>query len=109
MSNATMSESSTDWSALSLASGAELIVGWRPRRSRLDAAAIELSRDVASEMQSMCRGTLDHIAGLIRRPYGGSPYIEPGEEYLAIPVTELASTAVPARIIEDDEATGLSD
>jgi hypothetical protein len=104
-----MSESSTDWPVLSLAPGAELIVGWRPRRSRLDAAAIELSRDVATEMESMCRGTLDHMAGLIRRPYGGSPYIEAGEEYLAIPVTELAGTAVPERIIEDDEATGLSD
>ena len=104
-----MSESSTDWQRLSLVPGAELIVGWRPRRSRLDAAAIELSRDVASEMQSMCRGTLDHLADLIRRPYGGSPYIEPGEEYLAIPVTELASTPVRARTIEDDEATGLSD
>lgn len=100
---------STDWPALSLAPGAELIVGWRPRRSRLDAAAIELSRDVASEMLSLCLGTLDHLAGLIRRPYDGSPYIEPGEEYLAIPVTELASTAVRARTIEDDEATGLSD
>jgi hypothetical protein len=104
-----MSESSTDWPALSLVPGAELIVGWRPRRSRLDAAAIELSRDVASEMQAMCRGTLDHIAGLIRRPYGGAPYIEPGEEYLAIPVTELAAVPVRARTIEDDEATGLSD
>jgi len=104
-----MSESGTDWPALSLAPGAELIVGWRPRRSRLDAAAIELSRDVAAEMQSRCRGTLDHIAGLIRRPYGGSPYIEPGEEYLAIPVTELASTAGPAQITDEDEAAGLSD
>jgi hypothetical protein len=104
-----MNESSTDWPALSLAPGAELIVGWRPRRSRLDAAAIELSRDVASEMESMCRGTLDHLADLVRRPYGGSPYIEPGEEYLAIPVTELATTAVRAQTIEDDEATGLSD
>jgi hypothetical protein len=104
-----MSESSTDWLAHSLAPGAELIVGWRPRRSRLDAAAIELSRDVASEMQAMCRRTLDHVASLIRRPYGGAPYIEPGEEYLAVPVTELASPALRARIIEDDEATGLSD
>ena len=104
-----MSESSTDWPALSLVPGVELIVGWRPRRSRLDAAAIELSRDVATEMHAMCRGTLDQIAGLTRRPYGGSPYIEPGEEYLAIPVTELGAVPVRARTIEDDEATGLSD
>ena len=104
-----MSGNSTDWSALSLAAGAELIVGWRPRRSRLDAAAIELSRDVAAELQALCRGTLERIAGLIRRPYGGSPYIELGEEYLAIPVTELTSTAGPAQNIDEDEAAGLSD
>jgi hypothetical protein len=104
-----MSESSTDWRALSLAPGAELIVGWRPRRSRLDAAAIELSRDVAAEMRSLCRGTLEYIAGLIRRPYGGSPYIEPCEEYLAIPVAELASTAGPEQVTDEDEAAGLSD
>jgi hypothetical protein len=109
MSNATMSESSTDWPTLSLAPGAELIVGWRPRRSRLDAAAIELSRDVAGELLSMCRETLGHLADLIRRPYGGSPYIEPGEEYLAIPVSELADSTVRARTIDDDETTGLSD
>jgi hypothetical protein len=104
-----MGDGGTDWSALTLAPGAELIVGWRPRRSRLDAAAIELSRDVAHEMQAMCREELDHLADLIRRPYGGSPYIEPGEEYLAVPIAELASTAVPAHAIDPDEAADLSD
>jgi hypothetical protein len=105
-----MGDGGMDWSALALARGAELIVGWRPRRARLDAAAIELSREVADEMQSMCRGTLDQLSGLIRRPYGGSPYIEPGEEYLAVPVTELPSTAATqVHGAEDDEAAGLSD
>jgi hypothetical protein len=104
-----MGGNDTDWSALSLTSGSELIVGWRPRRSRLDAAAIELSQDVAGELQAMCRDELNHLAGLVRRPYGGSPYIEPGEEYLAVPITELASTAAPAQHIDADEAADLSD
>jgi hypothetical protein len=99
----------TNWSALALTPGAELIVGWRPRRSRLDAAAIELSRDVAQEMQSLCKRTLEHVGGLVRRPYGGSPYIEPGEEYLAVPLTVLTSTAAPAHVMEVDEAADLSD
>ena len=102
-----MGDGGTDWSALALAPGAELIVGWRPRRARLDAAAIELSREVAGEMQSMCRGALDQLAGLIRRPYGGSPYIEPGEEYLAVPVTELASTAARKRKVRRRRGGGL--
>ena len=103
-----MGDGDTDWPTLRLAPGAELIVGWRPRRSRLDAAAIELSQDVASEMQSLCRAELDHLPGLIRRPYGGSPYIEPGEEYLAVPISELASTA-PVQAVDADEAADLSD
>jgi hypothetical protein len=104
-----MGAGSTDWPALTLAPGAELIVGWRPRRSRLDASAIELSQDVAREMRALCRAELDRLSGLIRRPYGGSPYIEPGEEYLAVPVAELASAAAPAQATDADEAAGLSD
>ena len=104
-----MGDGGTDWAALALAPGAELIVGWRPRRARLDAAAIELSRDVARELQAMCHGTLDQLAGLVHRPYSGSAYIEPGEEYLAVPVTELAGAAAHAPGSEDDEAAGLSD
>jgi hypothetical protein len=99
----------TDWPTLTLAPGAELIVGWRPRRSRLDASAIELSQDVAREMRALCRAELDHLPGLIRRPYGGSPYIEPGEEYLAVPIAELASAAAPAHAVDADEAADLSD
>lgn len=99
----------TDWLALTLAPGAELIVGWRPRRSRLDASAIELSQGVAREMRALCRAELDHLPGLIRRPYGGSPYIELGEEYLAVPIAELASAAAPAHGMDADEAADLSD
>jgi hypothetical protein len=98
----------TDWPTLRLAPGAELIVGWRPRRSRLAASAIELSQDVAREMQALCGAELNHLPGLIRRPYGGSPYIEPGEEYLAVPISELASTPL-ARAVDADEAADLSD
>ena len=104
-----MGGSDTDWSVLTLAPGAELIVGWRPSRSRLDANAIELSQDVAGEMQAMCRDELDHLASLIRRPYGGSPHIETGEEYLAVPITELASTARPVHRVDAEEAADLSD
>ncbi len=104
-----MGGNGTDWPALSLAPGAELIVGWRPSRTRLDAAAIELSQDVAGEMQAMCRDELDRLASLVRRPYGGSPYIEPGEEYLAVPITELASTAAPVHRVDAEEAADLSD
>jgi hypothetical protein len=104
-----MGGNGTNWPALTLAPGAELIVGWRPSRARLDANAIELSQDVADEMQAMCRDELDHLAGLVRRPYGGSPHIEPGEEYLAVPITELASTAAPVHPVDTEEAADLSD
>jgi hypothetical protein len=105
-----MGDDRKDWSAVVLEPGAELIVGWRPRPSRLDAAAVELSGEVAEEIRSLCRGTLDQLAGLSPRPYGASPYIEPDEEYLAVPVTELtgAGGAEPGQP-DDDEAAGLSD
>jgi hypothetical protein len=105
-----MGDDRKDWSAVILEPGAELIVGWRPRPSRLDAAAVELSGEVAEEIRSLCRGTLDLLGGLIPRPYGASPYIERDEEYLAVPVTELAGAdgAQPGQS-DDDEAAGLSD
>jgi hypothetical protein len=103
-----MGESSTDWPALALAPGAELIVGWRPRRSRLEGAAVDLSREIARELQAMCRKALDSFHDLSRRPYGGSPYIE-ADEYLAIPVTELADAVADSSVTDDDEAAGLSD
>ena len=105
-----MSDDRKDWSAVVLEPGAELIVGWRPRPSRLDAAAIELSGEVAEEIRSLCRSTLGQLAGLSPRPYGASPYIEPGEEYLAVPVTELAGAdGTQPDQSDDDEAAGLSD
>lgn len=105
-----MGDDRKDWSAVVLEPGAELIVGWRPRPSRLDAAAVELSGEVAEEIRSLCRGTLDLLGGLTPRPYGASPYIEPDEEYLAVPVAELtgAGGAQPGQS-DDDEAAGLSD
>lgn len=84
-----MADDGKDWSAVVLEPGAELIIGWRLHRSRLDAAAIELSRDVAAELRSMCTEALEQLTGLTRRPYGGAPYIERDEEYLAVPATDL--------------------
>ena len=105
-----MGDDRKDWSAVVLEPGAELIVGWRPRPSRLDAAAVELSGEVAEEIRSLCRGTLDQLAGLSPRPYGASPYIEPDEEYLQVPVTELTGAGgAQADQPDDDEAAGLSD
>jgi len=105
-----MGDDPRDWAAVSLQRGAELVVGWRPRRSRLDAAAVELSREVADEIRKLCVATLERLAGLVRRPYGGSPYIEQGEEYLAVPATELPRTGAPSsEQVDDDEAAALSD
>jgi hypothetical protein len=56
----------------------------------------------------MCRKALDGFHDLSRRPYGGSPYIE-ADEYLAIPVTELADAVADSSVTDDDEAAGLSD
>jgi hypothetical protein len=78
-----------DWSAVTLDAGAELMVGWRPARARLDAAANEHSAEVAAEMHAACQAALDHLAILSGRPYGGAPYIEPDEEYLAVPTADL--------------------
>jgi hypothetical protein len=117
-----MSDSRGAWSSTVLVPGAELIIGWRPRRSRLDAAAVELSTGVAAELHGLCVATLGQLAGLTRRGYGGSPYIEPDEEYLAVPATQLhrpggspapqgrglASTK-PDSPLDDEDATGLSD
>jgi hypothetical protein len=110
-----MSDDRSVWSSTVLAPGAELIIGWRPRRSRLDAAAVELSAGVAAELHALCVATIEQLAGLTRREYGGSPYIEPDEEYLAVPATQLHGRAVsPAsRGLDgqagDEDATGLSD
>jgi hypothetical protein len=105
-----MSDDHKDWSSVVLEPGAELIIGWRPRPSRLEAAAIELSAEVAAELRSMCADTLGRLAGLVPRPYGASPYIEPEEEYLAVPVAELPRAGTQqADLSDDDEAAGLSD
>ena len=116
-----MSDDPSVWSSTVLAPGAELIIGWRPRRSRLDAAAVELSAAVAAELHGLCVATLERLAGLTRRPYGGSPYIEPDEEYLAVPATQLhhpagmpagdgqAGDGPPGRPPDDEDGTGLSD
>ena len=101
-----MGDDRKDWSAVVLEPGAELIVGWRPRPSRLDAAAVELSGEVAEEIRSLCRGTLDQLADRSPRPYGASPYIEPDEEYLAVPVTELTG-AGGAQADQPDDDLGL--
>ena len=105
-----MSDDRGVWSSTVLAPGAELIIGWRPRRSRLDAAAVELSAGVAAELHGLCVATLEQLAGLTRREYGGSPYIEPDEEYLAVPATQLHHpTGSPAGQADDEDATSLSD
>lgn len=105
-----MNDDRNPWSSVALAPGGELIVGWRPHRSRLDAAAIELSTEVAAELRVLCVTTLEQLAGMVRRAYGGSPYIEPDEEYLAVPATQLPRTALsrPGQP-DDDDTTGLSD
>jgi hypothetical protein len=105
-----MSDDRSPWSSTVLAPGAELIIGWRPRRSRLDAAAVELSAGVAAELRGVCETTLEKLTGLTRRDYGGAPYIEPDEEYLAVPVTQLPrGGGSPAGSPGDEDATGLSD
>jgi hypothetical protein len=108
-----MSDDHSVWSSTVLAPGAELIIGWRPQRSRLDANAVELSTAVAAELHGLCVATLEQLAGLIPRAYGGSPFIEPDEEYLAVPATLLPR---PGRgepggpgPLDDGDATGLSD
>lgn len=105
-----MNDDRNPWSSVVLVPGAELIVGWRPQRSRLDAAAIELSTEVAAELRELCLATLEQLASMVRRPYGGSPYIEPDEEYMAVPATQLPRTAIAGPTQpDDDDATGLSD
>lgn len=104
-----MPDTLKDWSGVTLEPDVELIVGWRPRRARLDAAAVELSREVGQEIRGMCVATLEQLAGFVRRPYGGSPHIEPGEEYLSVPATELPRAGIESANDVDDEAAGLSD
>jgi len=105
-----MTNQDKDWSAVDLEPGAELIVGWRPRRSRLDAKAVELSAAVAQEIRAICVTALGRLAAMERRPYGGAPYIEPGEEYLAVPALELSRPDQPQEEPgEADEDVGPSD
>jgi hypothetical protein len=92
-----MANHGKDWSAVRLRPGAELIVCWRPRRSRLDARSVELSVGVAERLRDLCTRTLDQLAARRRRLYGGNPYLEPGEEYLAVPAADLPSAQHPGQ------------
>lgn len=103
-----MSDSYLEWADIRLAPDPELIVGWRPRRSRLDAAAIELSEEVADELLERCGTALDDLAGLTGRPYEGYPDIEPAEEYLMVPARDLPRSR-PSKEEPDDEISALSD
>lgn len=96
------------WEGMILPGIPELIVGWRPKPARIDAAAVELSRDVAGELADKCRQTLVRLENLTPRFYGGSPQIEPGEEYLEVPVGNLPRCQSAAGEPDDDLA-GMSD
>ena len=106
-----MNDYRNSWSSVTLDPGAELIAGWRPRRDRLDAAAIELSTEVAAELREPCVTVLEQLARMVRRTYDGrSSYIEPGEEYLAVPATQLPRTVSAGPDQPDEDASsGLSD
>jgi hypothetical protein len=105
-----MTDEHKDWSAVVFQPGAELIVGWRAARRRLDAVAMELSAKVAEEVHAMCRTTLDRLASMFPRPYDGFPYIETNEEYLSVPTKHMRRGSAPGRDRpEDGEPAELPD
>lgn len=111
--NTSPADATKAWRTIKLQPGAELIVGWRPRRSRLDAAPVELSTPVADEMHALAQRTLDRLDEMTARPSGGNPALEAGEEYLLVRSQELrpAAASVPSdrNALPDDEATDLAD
>ena len=100
---------SAPWSSVELSSAVELIVGWRSGKSNLDGLAVEISPTVAEDLWGSCLETLQRLAGLTRRPFGGSPHIEPGEEYLAVPLAEMPRGAAAASAEDTDPESFLSD
>jgi hypothetical protein len=107
-----MTPSGNDWAAYSLEPGAELIVGWRPEPDHLDAATVVLAGRMATSLEGMAAAALVRLASLTRRDYAGSPYVEPGEEYLAVPTASLrlpGQTGAPTASPGPDESELLSE
>jgi hypothetical protein len=97
-----------NWADVILGANVELIVGWRPRPDHLDAGSVVLSKEVAASLRKLAVTTLAQLSKLKRRAYGGAPYIEPGEQYLAVPTASLAApTAAVAGTTPDSEETAL--
>jgi hypothetical protein len=83
---------------------AELIVGWRPKPDHLDAGSVTLHTEMAQSLRELAASALLRLPSLERRLYRCAPYIEPGEQYLAVPTTSLTPASEPRGAVSGPDA-----
>lgn len=106
--------SARDWDDVVLTGAPRLVVGWRPRARRLDAARVEVHGDAEKHLRDIGAATLSRLAQLTAVPYGDAVLPEPGEEYMSISlqayaagpqdVQDAAQVADLLRIVRDPDA-----
>ncbi len=83
--------SARDWDDVVLTGAPRLVVGWRPRARRLDAARVEVHGDAEKHLRDIGAATLSRLAQLTAVPYGDAVLPEPGEEYMSISLQAYAA------------------
>ncbi len=99
-----------EWAEIELGTGVRLLLGWRKGRHGLEAAPVDLHRDVGQMMRAACQEQLYGFDDRRRRPYGGLPALE-SDEYLSLPLNEQEDDPREADEEADkgDAAAGLSE
>jgi hypothetical protein len=65
------------------------MLGWRPKRKRLDASRIDVAGDVATTLLAIARETLDRMGELQVREYEDTASLAESEEYFALTASSI--------------------
>jgi hypothetical protein len=80
-----------DWGKLDLSGDPILVVGRRPRPKMLEAFVVDLHEDTFDVMRAIAGTTIERLASRYRVDWHPYAAMEPGEQYLAVPVGDLPS------------------